>query len=88
MVAAFLPYCDAMLLDNEIAAYLREEPLAREVAGYTTRVFSPNTMELMMEYLRGIEAAAAPEHLEKVREVYGPGWEEAFETVYRSEQGG
>ena len=88
MVAAFLPYCDAMLLDNEIAGYLREEPIVRKVTRYNTRVFSSNTMELMMEYLRGIDASASPEHLEKVREVYGPGWEEPFETVYRSEQGG
>lgn len=85
LVSAFLPYCDAMLLDNEIAAYLREEPLASEVARYNTSVFSANTMESMMEYLRNVEADAPPGHFEKVREVYGPGWEEPFETVYRSE---
>ena len=63
-----------MLLDNEIAAYLREEPLASEVARYDTMIFSPNKMNAMMEYLHGIEAAASREHLARVREVYGPRW--------------
>lgn len=84
MVATLLPYCDAMLVDNEIAGYLREEPIASEVARYGTTIFSPRTLDAMVDYLKDIEVGASPEHMEKVREVYGPDWGEPFDTVYDS----
>lgn len=81
MVSLFLPYCDAMLVDNEIAGYLREEPLASSI-NFPCKVFSARTLPDFMTYLDGIEAAATPEHLTKVEEVYGADWPQPFETLY------
>jgi hypothetical protein len=36
MVSVLLPYCDAMLVDNQIAGYLQEQPLARQIFEYGT----------------------------------------------------
>jgi len=38
-IATVLPACDAIYVDNEVAAFLNEEPL-RTVLNYGTRVFS------------------------------------------------
>jgi hypothetical protein len=83
MVSCLLPYCDAMLVDNEVASYVREQPLAREVENFGTSVFSPATLGDIMRYLDEVEAAAPPDHLAKIREVYGPDWGKPFETVYQ-----
>ena len=87
MASCLLPYCDAMLVDNEIAAFLSEQPLASEVVRFGTRVLSLNTIQEFFSYLDSIEAAASAEHLELVRTVYGPEWVRPFETVYRQEGG-
>jgi len=68
-----LPYCDAMLMDNEIAGYLKEEPLVSSL-GFPCKVFSPRTLPHFMNYLDEIEGAATPEHLKKVEEVCGVDW--------------
>lgn len=81
MVSVLLPYCDAMVLDNEVAGYLGEQPLATEL-NYGTRSFSRNSLDEMIEYLEGIEASMPTSHVEKVSEVYGQGWAEPFESVY------
>lgn len=81
MVSLLLPYCDAILVDNEIAGYLREEPLASSI-GVSGKVFSPRTLADFMTYLAGIEAATTPEHFAKVEEVYGADWPQPFETLY------
>jgi len=73
MVSLLLPYCDAMLMDNEIAGYLKEEPLVSSL-GFPCKVFSPRTLPHFMNYLDEIEGAANPEHLKKVEEVYGVDW--------------
>lgn len=87
MVSCLLPYCDAMFVDNEIAAYLAEQPLVGEVARFGTRIFSLNSMQAFFSYLDDIEAVAPQNHLELVRTVYGPDWARPFETVYRQESG-
>ena len=85
MVSCLLPYCEAMLVDNGIAAYLAEQPLVSEVQRYGTQVFSFNTRDGFFGFLDRIEAGASPEHLEMVRTVYGPDWGQPFETVYQQE---
>ena len=85
MVSLLLPYCDAMLVDGEIAGYLKEEPLASSI-GFPCKVFSPRTIPQFMTYLDKIETAATPEHLKKVEEVYGADWPQPFETLYTSER--
>jgi hypothetical protein len=71
MVSSLLPYCDAMFLDNECAAYLREAPLNELVAQYETRVFSLSSLAEFMQYLEDLRDAAPPEHLQLVADVYG-----------------
>lgn len=71
MIATLLPYCDAMLVDNQWRGYMEKEPLRKELASYKTEIFSPNTMPKLMSYLEEIEQQATSEHLEKVAEVYG-----------------
>ena len=39
-ISAYLPYCEAMFVDNEFAQLLSEEPLATAVGDYPTRIFS------------------------------------------------
>jgi len=85
MVSLLLPYCDAMLVDGEIAGYLKEEPLVSSI-GFPCKVFSPRTIPQFMTYLDKIETAATPEHLKKVEEVYGADWPQPFETLYTSER--
>lgn len=85
MVSLLLPYCDAMLVDNEIAGYLKEEPLV-SFLGFPCKVFSPRTLPQFMTFLDEIEAAATPGHLKKVEEVYGAGWPQPFETLYTAER--
>jgi hypothetical protein len=37
----------------------------------TARVFSPNTKEQFLDYLRSIREGISTEHIEAIREVYG-----------------
>jgi len=39
LISAYLPYCDALFIDNEFAQLLSEEPIAAAVYPYGTRVF-------------------------------------------------
>ena len=71
IVAALLPYCDAMLLDVEMATLLREDPTLKElVASYGTRVFSRRDRADIVTYLSELERAATPEHMELLGRVY------------------
>jgi len=84
-LSTYLPYCDAMLVDNECHGLSVEQPLRDELAPYDCRIFCMNTKDDLMAYLGDIEAKASPEHLATVREVYGESWEKPYETMYGSE---
>ncbi|HXT70947.1 MAG TPA: hypothetical protein VN700_14395 [Vicinamibacterales bacterium] len=81
VVAALMPYCDAMLVDNECRELLRSIP-KKHALGYKAEVFSPNSGEHFLTYLRGLEATADPGVLASVREVYGADWPRPFLTMY------
>jgi hypothetical protein len=81
LVAAYLPYCDAMFLDNEMAALLHHKPI-REQFNYPARIFSLRTKTEFLSYLDEIEAKASPAHLQTVREVYGSDWERPYVEVF------
>lgn len=83
-ISSFLPYCDAMFLDNECAAFLAEEPLKTRLAHLGTRIFSSNTGEAFLEYLSILEADAGHEQLAVVESVYGDGWSEPYRELFRS----
>jgi hypothetical protein len=76
-----MPACDAIFVDNEVAAFLREEPL-RSRLDFGTRVFSQRTKDQFVAYLDEIRASASDEHAEAVREVYGDGYLTPFTEVF------
>jgi hypothetical protein len=69
-IAYLLPYCDAMLMDNDCRALLRNIPTALRPAE-VERVYSLNSRTEFLDYLRSIRASITPEHLDALREVYG-----------------
>jgi hypothetical protein len=80
-VATVMPACDAIFVDNEVAALLREEPL-RSRLDFGTRVFSQRTKDEFIEFLDEIRASASDEHVAAVREVYGDGYLEPFTQLF------
>ncbi|HEY2047423.1 MAG TPA: hypothetical protein VGG93_12680 [Candidatus Udaeobacter sp.] len=81
VVAAYLPYCDGMFLDNEMAALLHHNPIPERL-NYPAQVFSLRTKTEFLAYLDEIEANASPLHIQTVREVYGSDWERPYVEVF------
>lgn len=75
VIAALLPYCDAMFIDKECYAYLNESPLNQEVAKYDTRIFSLANSEEFLGYLNDIINSISDEQLSALRAVYGDEWD-------------
>jgi hypothetical protein len=72
IISHLLPYCDAMLVDNETRAILTEEPISSELRRrFKTRLFSMSNCEEFIEYLRELERQMSPELCSAVKEVYG-----------------
>jgi hypothetical protein len=69
-VAYLLPYCDAMLMDNECRSLLLNVPLALRPPE-TSRVYSLNSRAEFLGYLRSLCADLTPEHIQALRDVYG-----------------
>ena len=82
IISVLLPYCDAMFIDNECRGLLCEEPLSGAL-DYGTTLFSTNNKERFLNYLDDIKSRASPEHLDKVKEVYGEDWEKPYTTLYQ-----
>jgi len=80
-IAALLPYCQAMFVDNEMAGYLREKALAVEVARFGTRIFSSKLRTQFLAYLDEIEVGAEEQHIRCIKIVYGEKWLEPFMDV-------
>ncbi|MDQ5962383.1 MAG: hypothetical protein QG653_190 [Patescibacteria group bacterium] len=70
-IASLLPYCDAMFVDNAMAALLNEQPLKKDIERYGTKIFCLNTKEQFLAYLDEIESTASPEHLAVVADSGG-----------------
>lgn len=85
VVSAYLPYCDAMLIDNRVRAMLTSLP-KRHGLDYPCRVFSRNNGDDFLAYLRSIEQDAAPLILSLVHQVYGQDWPRPFLTMYDVER--
>lgn len=81
VIAAYLPYCDAMFLDKEMESLLGENAV-RTRLGYPTRIFSLRNKTQFLAYLDSIEANAPPGHIDLVREVYGNSWEKPYMEVF------
>ena len=86
-IASYLPYCDAMFIDNECADLLSVEPLASAVKDYPARIFSTRSRKNFLTYLATLESEADPDHVALVVRTYGESWLEPFRGVlehYRS----
>ena len=86
-ISAYLPYCDAMFIDNEFAQLLREEPLAAAIKDHSTRIFSARTRDDFLDYLADLEAAVEPAHLDLVKRTYGEEWLQPYRSVLEHERG-
>lgn len=69
-ISTYAPYLDAMFLDNECAALLREAPLP-EALGLRAKIFSLNTRDDFLAYLEETEAGAGAEIRECAQVIYG-----------------
>jgi hypothetical protein len=85
-IASFLPYCDAMFLDNECAGLLCEEPLRTKLAPFSTRIFSSRTGEEFLGYLAAFEDEAGADHVQLVAEVYGEDWSIPYREILLHER--
>ena len=83
-VAAVMPYCDAIWVDNEVAGLLSEEPLRTRI-DYGTRVFSWNTRQQFLDYLDELHAGVSEEHVELIRDLYGEGYLRPFTELFAEE---
>ena len=81
VISSYLPYCDAMFVDDEFAALLREKPLASEVAKYGTLVFSNRSRAAFLQYLRDVESDVPAPHRNLVVEIYGASWLDGFRNI-------
>ena len=81
-LAAILPHCDAIFLDNEMRAYLQEQPLRDAVARYGTQVFSMSTKDGFLAYLDDLRAQVPDDHVRLVHTVYGADWPTPFTGLY------
>jgi len=79
-ISVLLPYCDAMLIDKECHAYLKEAPLCDSL-DYGTLVFSLNNREELMEYLENIERAVSEDFRRTLTDLYGNWWQEPLEVL-------
>jgi hypothetical protein len=71
MLSTLLPYCDAMLVDNECRALWHDIPRDYRLP-YPCALFSPNIGDKFLAFLRKIRDSATPEHLKIISEIYGP----------------
>ena len=85
-ISTYLPYCDAVFIDDQFAGLLREEPLRSRLAVYQPRIFSNQNRGGFLDWLRRLELDAEPAHIAKVLEVYGEGWLQSFTTVLEHER--
>jgi len=85
MVSAYMPYCDAMLVDNRVRAMLTSLP-QRYALDYRCRLFSRRTGDSFLGYLKELEQEADPLILALVRDVYGPDWPTPFLEMYEVER--
>jgi hypothetical protein len=68
-IAAYMPYVDAMFLDNECASMLSEAPL-RDDLNFKAQIFSLKSQDAFIEYLRELEGRATDDIVEYARHIY------------------
>ncbi len=86
-VAALLPYCDAMFVDNECRNLIESIP-GKYKLPHPTKVFSLSNRDEFLTYLAGLEKEADAGVLECVREVYGDSWQKPYLEMYEQRERG
>ena len=79
LVSAYLPYCDAMMIDKRTRLMLERGKYA---ANYRCRLFSRNTGDPFLDYLKSIESEADPMIPALVRATYGEDWLKPYVTMF------
>lgn len=74
VISHFLPYCDAIFLDNECAALLSENPIKEQLNEYGTKIFSLNTKDDFIRYLDEIGTSNQTPDKKLIEDVYGKNW--------------
>lgn len=82
IISDYLPFCDSMFLNNECIALLTENPTCDYIKNFNTRLYSKNSINSFLEYLNDIENNATPDHINKLKEVYGDSWGKPYTTLY------
>jgi len=82
LVSAYLPYCDAMLVDNRTRAMMAQGVPRKYAVNYPCRLFSPKVGSEFLDYLKSVEEEADPLILSLVRQVYGENWLKPFVTMF------
>lgn len=80
-LSVYMPFCDAMFVDKECHGFLNDEPL-KSGLDYNTKIFSLNTKGDFLSFLDSISDNAPKGHFDIINEIYGPGWETPFTTMY------
>jgi hypothetical protein len=81
VVSTFLPYCDAMFVDNKCRSLLCDIPKTHKLP-YECLVFSSKTSREFLQYLNEIRSGVTQEHLKLLEEVYGPTVLQPPKTIY------
>lgn len=71
-ISHFLPYCDAIFIDNKSRALINDLPKAHSLSslGFHCKVFSLSNKDEFLKYLGAIMEAATPEYLAIVESIY------------------
>ncbi len=83
MIATFLPYCDAMILDKECHSFLTEKAF-QKIFKYGTQIFSLRCIDKFEQYLDDIDAAGSFDILLHAQDIYD--WQEPFDEIYAQYQ--
>ena len=80
MIATFLPYCDAMIIDKECHSFFEEKAFQEIISKYGTQLFSLRCIDKFEQYLDDIESTGCSNILSYAQDVYD--WQKPFEEIY------
>lgn len=81
VISHFMPFCEAMFLDNGMRGLVNEKKVATQV-GYPTQIFSKATINEFFAYLDECEANVHPAHRAAVVDTYGEAALEPFVSIF------
>lgn len=82
MVSSYMPYVDAIFVDNDIRNLLQFGEVKKIISKYKAKIFSPSNKEEFFDYLKKIEDDVSKNIKEKVLEVYGEEFIKPFYEMY------